>query len=528
MQGEIMNNYLLRNLIIFILLHTFISINAKNSNEEFVETTKAAGYSSYQVSENPLHLSVWFHARNGIVYSEEWPVEQEARRLTNIYLESVAPINSTNSRESFYEHMISGELADIVGIDNGRNSFMTYGMDGAFIPLNSLIEEYAPDIKAILDSRPSVKNYITAADGKIYFIPYIRDGEAAGGYFIRKDWLDRLGLDIPNTVDEYYRVLKAFKERDPNGNGVADEIPFIDRSNNANETFRLVTLWGAHSEEFYIEGDTVKFSFIQPEFREGMINLAKWYREGLIDPEVMTRGNKTRDILFTNNVGGSTHDWFGSTAGYNDKLKIKVPGFNLIPFAPPSNTKGERVEEFVRTPNRPDGWAISVTNEHPVETIKYMNFWFSEKGRRLANYGIEGEQYDMVNGVPIFKDNLLNSSTNILDQLWEIGAQIPKGFWQDFEYEKQWLNPIAKEGIELYMEEGYLQPAYPVLALTTEEKETYDRVYSKINTYSVDMHHKWLLGAESVEKTWDLYVKTLIELGIEELIETQQAAFNRL
>lgn len=515
--------------VLAVLLLSVLSILANGQSEE--KNTSIVDYSSSNpnvISQDPLELTVWFHARNTIVYKEDWPVEQEARSMTNIYLRSVAPKNSTSSQESFQIHLASGQLADIVGLDMGRDDFMTYGMEGAFIPLDDLIEQYAPDIKKLLDERPSLRNYITAADGKIYFIPYVSDGAAAGGYFIRKDWLDAIGLSVPDTVDEYYKVLKAFKEMDPNGNGEADEVPYLDRSHDGKETYRLVTLWGGHSEEFYMEDDKIYYSFMQPEFKEGMINIAKWYKEGLIDTEVLTRGKKSRDILFGNNTGGSTHDWFGSTAGYNDKLKSRIPGFELIPMAPPINSKGERVEEFVRSPYRPDGWAISVMNKHPVETIKYMNFWFSEKGRRLANYGIEGVQYDMIDGKPIFKPEVLNSSTNVLDQLWEIGAQIPKGFWQDFEYERQWLNPIAKKGIEMYMENGYLQDTYPVLTFTPEEKEIYDRVYTNITTYAEEMHQKWLLGAEDVEETWERYVQTLISYGVNDLVATQQSAYDRI
>lgn len=526
-----MSNKLARILITgSILLFSVFSALASGQNEENVTlgVFEASADNPHQITAEPLNIKIWFHARNSIVYKDDWPVEQAAREMTNINLESIAPQNSTSTKESFQIHLASGQLADIVGLDKGRDDFMTYGMEGAFEPLNDLIDQYAPDLKAVLDSKPSLRNYITAADGNIYFVPYIADGAAAGGYFIRQDWLDALDLEVPTTVDEYYNVLKAFKTRDPNGNGKNDEIPFFDRATKGKEVFRLVTLWGGHSEEFYVKNNKVKYSFMQPEFKDGFVNLAKWYEEGLIDAEVLTRGKKSRDILFGNNTGGATHDWFGSTAGYNDKLVDQVPGFNLQPIAPPMNTKGQIVEEFVRTPNKPDGWAIATQSKYKVEVMKYMNFWFTEEGRRLSNFGIEGVQYDMIDGKPIFKPEILNSSTNVLDQLWNIGAQIPKGFYQDFEYERQWLNPIAKKGIEMYMENGYLADAYPVLALTTDEKAAYDKVYTNITTYAEEMQQKWLLGAEDVESTWDEYITTLIEYGVEDLVATQQAAYNRL
>ncbi len=526
-----MTNKLARILFVgTLLLLSLSSVMAKGDKEgsETVTVFEGSANNPYQITAEPLNLKIWFHARNSIVYKEDWPVEQEARKMTNVYLESVAPQNSTSSIESFQIHLATGQLADIIGLDAGRDHFMTYGMEGAFEPLNDLIDMYAPDIKKVLDAMPSLRNYITAPDGNIYFIPYIADGTAAGGYFIRQDWLDALNLEVPKNVDDFYNVLKAFKERDPNGNGKDDEIPYFDRATGAAEVFRLVTLWGGHSEEFYVENGKVKYSFVQEEFKEGIKNLAKWYKEGLIDSEVLTRGKKSRDILFGNNTGGATHDWFGSTLGYNQKLSKQVPGFKLVTMAPPVNTKGKQIEEFARTPYKPDGWAMSSTNKHKIETMKYMNFWFTEAGRRLSNFGIEGLQYDMIDGKPVFKSEILNSTTNVTDQLWNIGAQIPKGFYQDFEYERQWLTPDAKLGMEMYMDNGYIQSPYPVLALTPAEKEAYDKVHINIKTYVDEIKIKWLLGAEDVDKTWEEFVNTLNDYGLKTLVDTQQSAYNRL
>jgi len=105
---------------------------------------------------------------------------------------------------------------------------------------------------------------------------------------------------------------------------------------------------------------------------------------------------------------------------------------------PPASISGVRMEEHRRIPIKPDGWAISYSNENPIETIKYMDFWWSEEGRRLANFGIEGEQYNLVDGNAIFTEEFLADSRPVNAQLTEIGAQVRRGFWQDYSYEEQW------------------------------------------------------------------------------------------
>lgn len=102
--------------------------------------------------------------------------------------------------------------------------------DGRIIRLNELIEQYAPNLRKIIESDPDVKKQITLDDGTIYMFPLLKlDAlklNATSGLIMRKDWLDKLGLKPPTTIEEWHTVLKAFKEKDPNGNGKADELAF--------------------------------------------------------------------------------------------------------------------------------------------------------------------------------------------------------------------------------------------------------------------------------------------------------------
>ena len=96
-----------------------------------------------------------------------------------------------------------------------------------FIALNDLIDQYCPNLKAEMAKRPGAEERITAPDGNIYSLPFLgRSGNGWINSFINQPWLDKLGLEMPTTLDEFYEVLKAFKTQDPNGNGIADEIPY--------------------------------------------------------------------------------------------------------------------------------------------------------------------------------------------------------------------------------------------------------------------------------------------------------------
>lgn len=491
----------------------------------------SASASEYKVSEKPVELSIHMHFRNRYAWDNNWPVAKKIAELTNVKLDGVASMSGTNSRELFNLMLVSGDLPDIVGGDMLQESFNQYGMEGAFISLNDLIDKHAPNIKAFLDANPMVASAITAPDGKIYFMPYVPDGVPGRGYFIRQDWLDKLGLEVPKTIDELYDVLVAFRDMDPNGNGLKDEVPFFNR--HPEEVLRLVTFFGARSTgtenylDFLYDETGVSHPFMSSEFKYGIKQVAKWYKEGLIDREIFTRGGRSRDVLLGNDLGGFTNDWFASTAGYNDSLAESIPGFNWVPILPPVGTDGRMFQEHGRAGVKPDGWAITVVNKNPVETIKLFDFYFTETGRNIANFGIEGVHWDMADGKPQFRDSVLNSDTGVLNMMWSIGAQIPVGFYQDYDYELQWTNPIAMKGIQEYLDAGVINEPFPGLSMTAQEKRVYDRYWPSIRTYLQEQTTNWVLGTADVDATWDAYMSRLERLNMGEVLKVLNSAYER-
>ncbi len=480
------------------------------------------------ISKEPQELTLHLHIYNKFVFNDSWVSFQKAAELTNIKMKGVAQESATDSGQVFNVMMASGELPDIIVAE--RENFFKYGPEGAFLPLNDLIDQYAPNIKKFLAEREDIRKYLTAPDGNIYSINFVPDGAAAQGYFIRQDWLDKLGLERPKTVEEVYTVLKAFREKDPNGNGQKDEIPYIDRANGA-KTVALSALWGAHTysdkDHWFLDKDEVKFGPMQTEYKEAMLNLSKWYAEGLIDPEAFTRGKDAREILLGDNVGGFTHDWFASTASANDKFQSKIEGFNFAPMLPPADAKGKVWEYASRPAVNPTGWGLSKDIKDPVIGIKYLDFWWTEEGRRLMNFGIEGEDYDMIDGKPIFKESVLKGDEPVISYLQKKGVQIQIGFHQDFNYEKQWMNALALEGAEMYNSSNVIAERFPMLSFTVEEQKILDQKETAIQPFVEEMTQKWILGAEDVEKTWDSYLQSLNDLGMKEIVEIYQAAYDR-
>lgn len=470
-------------------------------------------------SDKLLELSIHMHYWDSTPFDDEWVPFKKAVELTNIKLKGTVSKSVSDSEQAFNIMIASDDVPDI--IHSTTKNMDKYGQEGALIPLNDLIDEYAPNIKKALDEFPGFKEMAMASDGNVYHIPSAREGLASVGIFIRQDWLDKLDLQMPTTTEEYYNVLSAFRNNDPNGNGAKDEVPLFFRSKVIDT---LLPYFEAEAGWYYRDGQ-VKYGRIEPNFKTAMKEARKWYEEGLIDKEVYTRGGKSRDILFTDNLGGSTIDWFVSTTAYNHILADKVPGFKVVAVPPITDINGNRPHLLGRESVQELGWGISVNNKHPIETIKYMDFWLSEEGRELINFGIEGEHFDKIDGFPALKPEILNAPETALTYLNNIGLGARIGTIFSMNREKQMIDEIGIAGWDMYepvVERPFMTPKF-----SNEEYKVINAKLMAIQTYAIEKEQRWLMGIENIDSTFDSYVEQLKKMGVEELISAYDQAYKR-
>jgi putative aldouronate transport system substrate-binding protein len=156
-----------------------------------------------------------------------------------------------------------------------------------------------------------------------------------------------------------------------------------------------------------------------------------------------------------------------------------------------------------------------------------MDFLFSEKGRNISNFGVEGQTWTMKNGKPTFTDKVLNSKSPVNSQMWDIGAQIPIGYHMDYNYELQWTNKIAAAGVKMYMDGGYILDQFPGFILNSEEQSIYDELWPDILAYMLTKQRNWILGLNNIDEEWNGYQKTLNDLGYPKLVAMLQASYDR-
>lgn len=480
------------------------------------------------ITEKPTTFTIFLNFNN-MPFNPEWRVWQEIAKRTNIHLEGVISQSNSNEQEAFNLMVSSGKLADIIGYVDA-SELEKLGRDGGILPLNDLIKEHAPHIQALLDSDERFRQTAVSLDGNIYQIPKNQNLLTAEFWWIRQDWLNKLNLKAPTTVDEVYNVLTAFRNEDPNGNGQKDEIPLFDRAGHKMPD-EFLYFWDT-STEFYPRDGKMTFEPMEENFKTGVRNIVKWYKEGLIDPEIFTRGPKSRDILLSGNLGGMTHDW-PSAGDYNATLPESIPNFEMVAIAPPADQHGVVKERTMRYPGV--GWSISSQCKDPVTVIKFMDFFFTEEGSDLMNWGIEGETYVVnADGTKSYTDTVMKSEQTPLGYLRSLGIQYRIGMNQNPEYEYAFMTPAAKAAAELYNShpEWFAKDVPPYLdgklglKYLPEDEVEYKKIMSSIRPYVDEKFQSWMLGTADFDAEYDAFIAELKARGIERAIEINQKSYD--
>lgn len=475
-----------------------------------------------KVTAEELDLTIFLHrGALGAFDYDKMTMFQEAFRQTNIKLSGTASVSNTDANQEFNIMLTNSPLPDI--IQGSKTNLNSAAVEGALIPLEDLVKEYAPNIQAVFDEHPEYVAGSVASDGHLYYIPSLFEGKPSVGFYIRQDWLDKLGLEVPTTLDEYYNVLKAFRERDPNGNGQKDEVPYFYRDSGVDG---LIQLWDAYNDWHVNDEGQVVHGKTEEEYKTAMKELAKWYQEGLIDQEIYSRGSQAREQLLGENLGGSTHDWFSSTGSFN-RFADTIEGFNWVAIAPPADVNGVVKETFSQNLLQPFGWAISIDNQYPVETIKYFDWWFSEEGERAYSFGIEGVDYTMVDGEPQYTEAARSKENGIDFYMRDIGS-LEIGAPLSLRAEADRMEPVSRQGFMLYSSHPeWYGEQFPNLSYTLEERLTIQDKGTAVSILITECQQKWLFGVENVDATWEQYLADLDAWGYQEVRQAQQNAYER-
>ena len=418
--------------------------------------------------------------------------------------------------------MAGGQYTDILYKAN-HIDLNKYGMDGILIPLEDLIREYAPNLSKLLDERNGWSD-ITAPDGHIYQLPLFNTPSAntAGMYYwVNQNWLDAVGMDMPTSNEELYQVLKAFKEQDPNGNGVADEIPWAVYEGEGYSLPELMCYMdlGLWYGQYWVAVDgEMQYAPITEWFKEDVLKFfAKLYAEGLINEDMYTL---TKDQMMA--VGTSGANVYGMCYNSSTNFTTEDDRLNWSAFRP-YNTDNLALNNGISN----GGFAITDKCENPEIMMAWVDFLYTQEGGKVLRQGVEGVSY-RINPDGTY-DTITEGFEKNVYQATLMGSATPAGIIPDFYYNN--VNPATDPNgahVNKELSNAYGKGvAVPKLAYSVEEKEVYDTYFTDIDSYVRNYIAEAVTGVIDIDATWDEFQETLKAMQIEAIIAAQQAAYDR-
>lgn len=299
----------------------------------------------------------------------------------------------------------------------------TYGVtalanEGAIIPLDDYLDLIPNIVAAVGEDRFADWK---AADGHFYTIPTIVNVPGSQSTAVRKDWLDKLNMDVPTTWEEWKAYWYAVRDNDMNGNGdTTDEIPLVleTGSNGERSLHALLNAFGikaSNDGQFCVLDDgTYTMVYEHPRYREFLTEVQQLYADKIIDQEFATRYLADVYNTMSGDLAGTVFIWAEQCAVHSETLQANgVENGLYLTCAPIAGPYGD--QWLQKRAGVTGNWCITekAAQDGKVEDIlKFWNWMFSDEGVMLYNYGIEGYTYTMVDGKPILNPEITASGFN--------------------------------------------------------------------------------------------------------------------
>ncbi|MCL2831592.1 MAG: extracellular solute-binding protein [Treponema sp.] len=451
---------------------------------------------------------------------------KEYEKMTNIHLDlQEVPAQGFEERKNLL--FASNELPDIfVKPLINQVQFTMYGSTSKqLIPLDPYLQQWAPNINNIIQTNEAVRISQTAADGHVYVLPQLdfsNTGHMGFMQWINKTWLAKLNLKIPTTPDEFRQVLVAFRDKDPNGNGIADEIPLGIREIAA--VYVLGGSWGLQHQmndtinvnngkvHFWIKDDTFK-AYIQ-------------YLSGLYADKLLWQNYYKADSRpeWRSNLANAL---FGAFYMPYSDVFINVEN-QFEGFPPLVGPYGDQVWSASNDGITAVGaFAISNVCKYPEAALRWVDYFYTDEGSIFYRYGIEGQTFHFdAKGNAVINDNILNAPEGFMTALGKINL-VPGGGGPHLITNKtdgivasDLTKSIAADLAPYLPKVNYGRPP-----LNENDQERANAILQDLNKYRDESVTKFIVGDWSFDR-WDEYCRTLDQIGLPELEAIYQKAFD--
>ncbi|MFV0399841.1 MAG: hypothetical protein ACK5LX_04365 [Oscillospiraceae bacterium] len=497
-------------------------------------------------SGEPVEI-IWFQELRGIEPDSN-RIIQEIEKELNIKLNFVSAPGDSEAQQQKLNLMVStGEALDLVTfLDSIKALHLQWVKDDILYDFDQFAGDY-PTVGSVIDA--DIYNYLKI-DGKTYFQPMpLKAGNR--GYIIRKDWLDKLNLDIPTNLEEYYEVLTAFVTQDPDGNGQDDTYGFfVSEPYGANSfgyiarSFANCGAWGGDWVEL---PDGTITQFVASDYaKEAFRFIKKCYDEGLFNKGFVNEKDaegKLDDLMVQGKLGIMDVTSVTSLLQRFEDAGVEADLVYLPPLNKADGSKGS-------LPHSGGSWGyhlIPKTSTNPEKVMELLEWSMTEHGRELTMYGIEGIHFsgsEVKDGVKVYEINAeeMAKDWNVTDY----GYNLPIS-WGGFNYDGGYI-PIAENDYnyteaypkqEIWKDQFSFGTAFDLLPMWNAEyaqtfplQATIDEsviVDQKLVDIEIQGRTKAIVDpADQFDANWDAMVEEWMAAGGAELIERGNTAWKAL
>ena len=425
---------------------------------------------------------------------------------------------------------ISGasELPDMFMMDPANYNGNVMGMvnDELIIQVTpEMLEENAPDYWAYIN-QPMYMDLIQQLDGNMYYFSgHVFEPESIyrywKGFFYRGDILEKAGWEkFPTTIDEFYQCLVDLKDA-----GITTPLVFQSGSELKNmlqygdisSPFGLVC-----TGEYQVDG-VWHFGAYEPEYKDVLAFMHKLYDEGLISVDYLNmEGSVSQSMLCT----GEAAVFYGNNSRLNTFKSSVEEGGWLYPGAPLCAEGAERAMYHFADPmvTLGDSTFITADSKNPELCLQFLNYLYTEKGNLVRNFGVEGQSYEIVDGIPRYTELITNNPEgHALDGMARSWGLINwPGIHADVMNAQRHPSDTQVVAYELWSDSDHDKYVVTHTVVLDDLLDEYTDLWVDIDLYINECRAKFISGEMDVETEFDAYIDHLKSMGMDRVVELKQ------
>lgn len=391
-----MNKWKVSSLLLLVLA-LLITTACGNTNNQPSGGNTGANQGEEQVPEVVKVRVFKSHMGAGTIPDSNNAHVQYVAQETGVEYELITTPPGSEPNEYINLMLASDDIPDILRPIGGVEQTLIQ-QNGA-LALDDLLPEYAPNVWNSIPQEAWDVVRSASDDGKIYYVPkvYLIPERAP---LIRQDWLDAVGMEMPQTVEEYKEVLRAFRDQDPNGNGKQDELPTSGRELGRwmDHLFAMygVAMWEGNPEWDIYDGE-IQYAGVTDNMRAAIEFIRDLYAEKLLDNETFLNKGDVWTAKINNSLVGS---WYHLPANLRDRYTAMLqnaPDAYVVGMPLP---KADGFEGFVtqKSMGEPEWMIPKVAEDKAIYSLKLLDFFYNPKYDEFGRFGIEGLQHEVVDG----------------------------------------------------------------------------------------------------------------------------------